>query len=204
MWPLLSVYVGALVAWVGGRAYDQTRRGHVVRRVKLKPLDVVVYCGALAFGAVAFLLPVYTATNFGTWEQYLSVFVAGIVGKVVVDQAFTPLEPVVAPAAGDTAPRLPLLRSARHRERHLEPGRSKTALRVGSGSGVAADENASRERHPQQREGASTASRSWCIAPTWFARVPPLPPRERKASVSAPVPETPAWDEHRARGAGVI
>jgi hypothetical protein len=40
----------------------------------------------LLFAAVAFLLPIYTATNFGNWEQYLSVFVAGILGTVVVEQ----------------------------------------------------------------------------------------------------------------------
>lgn len=99
VWPLLFVYIGALIAWFGGRAYDRFRNRPAVKRVNLAPLDVLVYCGALMFGAVAFLLPIYTATSFGTWEQYLSVFVAGIIGKVVVDQAFAPLpEPPPAPA----------------------------------------------------------------------------------------------------------
>jgi hypothetical protein len=45
----------------------------------------VISLGALPLPVIAFVLPIYTATSFGTWEQYLSVFVAGILGKVAFE-----------------------------------------------------------------------------------------------------------------------
>jgi hypothetical protein len=60
--------------------------------------DAVVYLGALLVAAVAFVLPVYSATNFDTVEQYVGIFVAGALGKVLVDQGLA-----LRATAADTA-----------------------------------------------------------------------------------------------------
>jgi hypothetical protein len=51
--------------------------------------DTAVFATHLLIAAVAFLLPVYAATSFGTPEQYLAVFAAGFLGKVVLDESLT-------------------------------------------------------------------------------------------------------------------
>lgn len=56
-------------------------------RHRLRVFDVVVYLSHLFMAAIAFLLPVYIATNFGTVDQYLAIFVAGFLGKVVLEQS---------------------------------------------------------------------------------------------------------------------
>ena len=68
--------------WLGDLVHDAGGK----RRLAL---DVSVYVGALLLASVAFLLPIYATTNFGTWEHYLSAFVAGLVGKVVVDEGLS-------------------------------------------------------------------------------------------------------------------
>jgi hypothetical protein len=75
----------------GGRLYLNRRN----RRNRL--IKPEVYIGVLLFAAVAFLLPIYTATNFGTWEQYLSLLVAGILGNVVVDQGLLQVDHATKP-----------------------------------------------------------------------------------------------------------
>lgn len=57
----------------------------------LRFFDAFAFTASLLVAALAFLLPVYTATNFGTWDQYVGVFAAGFLSKVAIDQGLAPL-----------------------------------------------------------------------------------------------------------------
>jgi hypothetical protein len=111
VWPLLTVFIGASIAWFGRWYYvrRQLRRA----RKKQDQVDPRLYLPVLLFAAVAFLLPIYAATDFGTLEQYLSVFVAGILGNVVVDKAL--VQPAELPVADDPAARAAVGSKARAR-----------------------------------------------------------------------------------------
>lgn len=67
--------------------------GEEARRLKrgLRIGDFSIFLGTLVVASLAFLLPVYTATNFGTLDQYFAVFAAGFLGKVAVDQGLAPI-----------------------------------------------------------------------------------------------------------------
>jgi hypothetical protein len=82
-WPLLVIVVGAVVSWLGRKAFTRVQ-GTKPKRNNIK---FFVYVPVLMFAAAAFLLPIYNGTNFGTWEQYLSLLAAGILGNVVVDKS---------------------------------------------------------------------------------------------------------------------
>jgi hypothetical protein len=99
--PLLLVFVVALVvSWLRQAFKDPTAAGGgrfattgaVARALKRlwtqtsRPVKVV-WPFAVFVAALAFLLPVYAETNFGLVSQYLSVAVAAIVGKVVIDES---------------------------------------------------------------------------------------------------------------------
>lgn len=101
VWPLLLVIVSALgysvgSSWLG--AYSKAKATSKQTRNGRRPTGWLsewanswksakggVYLAALLLSGVAFLLPVYTATNFGSFTQYAAVVLAGILGKAVAD-----------------------------------------------------------------------------------------------------------------------
>jgi hypothetical protein len=114
VWPLLLVFLLALAVSIlrqaykdlstavrmepdagtaGGREHIGNRTMHAVKRIfkglwrETPWLVKVIWPFAVFVAAFAFLLPVYGETNFGTWPQYLSVAVAAILGKIVIDES---------------------------------------------------------------------------------------------------------------------
>ena len=113
-WPLLLVFLLALAVSILRQAYknlstaertepdpgtagDREHIGrrplHAVKRTfkglwrETPWLVKVIWPFAVFVAAFAFLLPVYGETNFGTWPQYLSVAIAAILGKIVIDES---------------------------------------------------------------------------------------------------------------------
>jgi hypothetical protein len=69
-------------------------------RRSLRVWDVFVFLAHAAVAAIAYLLPIWVATQFGSWEQYLGVFAAGFIGKVALDQTLRPMRSTrLAPSA---------------------------------------------------------------------------------------------------------
>jgi hypothetical protein len=58
------------------------------RRIRrsLRLWDTFIFVAQASFAAVAYVLPIWVATQFGSWEQYLGIFVGGFIGKVALDQ----------------------------------------------------------------------------------------------------------------------
>jgi hypothetical protein len=72
-------------------------------RRTVRAFDASVYLAHLLIAGIAFVLPVYALTNYGTVDQYLLTFTAGFLGKVVLDQSLalvrsTRLAPAAKPA----------------------------------------------------------------------------------------------------------
>lgn len=97
-----------LPPWVRGAASTHTGTG---LRFSLRLTDVLVFLAHLTIASLAFLLPIYVATNFGTVDQYLAVFAAGFLGKVAIDQTIRPVRPLALAALSalpkDAAPASP-------------------------------------------------------------------------------------------------
>ena len=55
-------------------------------RRSLRVWDAFVFVAHAGFAALAYVLPIWVATQFGSWEQYLGVFAGGFIGKVALDQ----------------------------------------------------------------------------------------------------------------------
>jgi hypothetical protein len=77
-------------------------------RKSVRVWDVFVFASHAGFAAVAYLLTIWVATQFGSWDQYLAVFAAGFIGKVALDQTLKPmrstrLTPPAAAASADAA-----------------------------------------------------------------------------------------------------
>lgn len=49
--------------------------------------DLALFATHALVAVVAFFLPVYVATNFGSHDQYFALFAAGFLGKIAIDQA---------------------------------------------------------------------------------------------------------------------
>ena len=72
-------------------------------RRSLRIWDSFIFAAQAGFAAVAYVLPIWVATQFGSWEQYLGVFVAGFIGKVALDQTRSAVRSTrLAPAASGT------------------------------------------------------------------------------------------------------
>jgi hypothetical protein len=73
-------------------------------RRSLRIWDLFVFVAHAAVATIAYLLPIWVATQFGSWEQYLGVFAAGFVGKVALDQTLRPMRSTrLAPSAAAPA-----------------------------------------------------------------------------------------------------
>ena len=87
------------------------RRGYFLSqriRRSLRVWELFVFSTHAAVAAIAFLLPIWVATQFGSWDQYLGVFAAGFIGKVALDRTLRPmrstrLSPPVVAAPADAA-----------------------------------------------------------------------------------------------------
>ena len=105
IWPSLLVVLSALISALGTSFLQARRDKGVDRRWRKAWFELwnstqgAVYLVALLLAGLAFLLPVYSGTNFGSWGQYLAVFLAGILGRVVAETFVPPTTPDKDPAA---------------------------------------------------------------------------------------------------------
>jgi hypothetical protein len=76
---------------------------HIRRNVRL--WDLFLFLAHASVAAIAFLLPVWLATAFGSFDQYVAVFAAGFLGKVALDQTLSPFRSIaITPAAQAASP----------------------------------------------------------------------------------------------------
>jgi hypothetical protein len=59
-------------------------------RTSIRTADVAAFLAHATVAVVAFLIPLYIATTFGSWSDYAAVFAAGFLGKVALDKSLSP------------------------------------------------------------------------------------------------------------------